>query len=368
MSEIYIGLMSGTSADGIDAVALEWNEGKIRILGHLEHSYAPELRQDIVELCQPGPNEVQRLGQLDHRLGLAFADTALKLIETLRLKPSEITAIGSHGQTVRHQPPGSLDFPFTLQIGDPNIIAERTGITTVSDFRRRDMAVGGQGAPLAPAFHQAAFGNSSEVRVIVNLGGIANITVLRPGHDTLGFDTGPANVLLDSWIQRHRSLPYDKDGHWASTGIFQSELLEILLQHSYFRKDPPKSTGREDFHLDWLDQQLEILPPLKPADVQATLVELTAISVSRDIEDHAHDCKAIYLCGGGANNPLLREGIEQHSGIGTYTTTELGIDPQQVEGAAFAWLAHQALQRLPGNSPSTTGADKAVILGGIYPA
>lgn len=373
-AERYIGLMSGTSADGIDATLIEIDSsGRTTLLGHFEAPHPADLRQDILALCQPGNNEVERLGQLDQRLGQAFAEAANQLLRQQGLTASAITAIGSHGQTVRHHPQGTLAYPFTLQIGDPNLIAELTGITTVADFRRRDMAVGGGGAPLVPAFHQAVFQSADERRVIINIGGMANVSDLSSLHG-LGFDTGPGNALLDGWVQRNQGSRYDADGRWAQTGRCCATLLQQLLQHPYFAAPPPKSTGREDFNLHWLDAQLAVHSKNQPGealtaeDVQATLLELTAVSIIEAIDRHISHYDHLYVCGGGARNKALMERLSKLSKTPVEDTAALGIAPQQVEGAAFAWLARQTLHRLPGNKPSATGARKAVVLGGIYPA
>ncbi|WP_439135745.1 anhydro-N-acetylmuramic acid kinase [Pseudomaricurvus sp.] len=374
MKEHYIGLMSGTSADGIDATLIECGpEGQLTVIDHLETPYPDDIRQSVLDLCQPGDNEVERLGQLDQRLGLAFAEAVQQLLHQNQLSASDIKGIGSHGQTVRHHPQGSVDHPFTLQIGDPNRIAEITGITTVADFRRRDMAAGGGGAPLAPAFHQAVFSSKQERRVIVNIGGIANATNLG-SELASGFDTGPGNTLMDGWVQRHNGHTYDACGQWAESGKVNAQLLTQLLAHPYFTAPPPKSTGREDFNLHWLEAQLAVLHKTHPQekiaaeDVQATLLELTAASIIDGITQHIPQHDHIYICGGGARNTALMSRLNQLSHVPVSTTSTLGIDPQQVEGAAFAWLARQTLHHLTGNKPAATGADREVILGGIYPA
>lgn len=373
-TERYVGLMSGTSADGIDATLVEIDSsGRFTLLGHLETPHASDVQQDILKLCQPGDNEVVRLGQLDQRLGQAFAAAAAQLIHQHGLSAGQITAIGSHGQTVRHHPKGSLAHPFTLQIGDPNLIAELTGITTVADFRRRDMAAGGGGAPLVPAFHQAVFYSAAEQRVIINIGGMANVSDLGSVQG-LGFDTGPGNALMDGWVQRNQGDRYDADGQWAQSGRSCVTLLQQLLQHPYFAAPPPKSTGREDFNLHWLDAQLAVHgknypdEKLKSEDIQSTLLDLTAVSIIDAINQHIPHHDHLYVCGGGARNGALMTRLAQLSRAPVSHTGALGIDPQQVEGAAFAWLARQTLHRLPGNKPSATGARKEVILGGIYPA
>lgn len=370
MSELYIGLMSGTSADGIDATLVEFsNAGSIKLIGHYGAVFPDDLRHEILDLCQPGDNEIERLGQLDHRLAIAFASAANGLLEKLNVAATQITAIGSHGQTVRHHPPKSLEYPFTLQVGDPNIIAEMTAITTVADFRRRDMAAGGEGAPLVPAFHRAAFSDPSEKRIIINIGGMANVTDLTTESSQLGFDTGPGNTLMDAWIGRHKQQEYDSDGQWAASGKPNQALVEQLLTHPYFASPPPKSTGREAFNLEWIDHVLAQLPfQIAPRDVQASLLEATCQSIDRAIKAYIGDFDNTYVCGGGAFNGRLMARLNELSNQRTLTTQALGIDPQHVEGAAFAWLARQTLHRLPGNCPHATGATKAVILGGIYPA
>ncbi len=381
MGDLYLGLMSGTSADGIDATLIEIGApdsslhrtgcpDRVKVLGHLETEHPPALRADILELCQPGDNEIERLGQLDQQLGDAFAQAALGLLQKLNIPTSAVRAIGSHGQTIRHHPlrsGSSTQWPFTLQIGDPNRIAEVTGITTVADFRRRDMAAGGQGAPLAPAFHQAVLASHSEKRAVVNIGGIANLSDLSRA-DGQGFDCGPGNALMDAWIQRHQGQRYDAEGRWAASGQSHQGLLDQLLQHPYFTELPPKSTGREDFHLAWLDQRLKSLGmPVAPMDVQATLLQLTADSIVGAVRQHMPDSQHLYVCGGGALNQTLMQQLAAKLSIPVSSTEQIGLPPQQVEGAAFAWLAKQTLQGLPGNLPAVTGAGKATVLGAIYP-
>lgn len=366
MADLYIGLMSGTSADGIDAVIIEIDQGKVRILNHHSHTYSNQLRTEILRLCQPGKNEIENMGRLDHQLGLAFAETVNELLHNTGLQAKQITATGSHGQTIRHRPPSTEEISFTLQIGDPNIIAEQTGITTVADFRRRDMAAGGEGAPLAPAFHQAVFSHPIETRVIVNIGGIANITTLKGNKMSRGFDTGPGNALMDCWTTLHRGKPYDDQGLWAASGNSDTALFKQLISHPYFNQPPPKSTGREIFHLGWLNQELLNFPGIDPADIQATLLELTAVTIQQAINKETNRCDGIFVCGGGARNSALMQRLEQLCPAPVTSTATLGIDPQQVEAAAFAWLAQQTLNRQPGNARAATGASHDVILGGVY--
>ncbi|MBY4678308.1 anhydro-N-acetylmuramic acid kinase [Marinobacterium arenosum] len=367
-ADLYIGLMSGTSLDSIDAVAARFTP-EFELIGHCSCELPEALRDSILQLTQPGDNEIDQLGELDLALGREFAAAANQLIRQLDLNTDQVAAIGSHGQTIRHRPAQQ----FTLQIGDPNSIAELTGITTIADFRRRDMAAGGQGAPLVPAFHEALFRSAHRNRYIVNIGGMANVTRLPADRSqpVWGYDTGPGNVLLDSWIQRQQGLGYDHNGQWASQGKPHQPLLTQLLALPYFQQPPPKSTGREQFNQAWLDQHLAGLDAAVVAvDVQATLLELTAHSISDQIRlqpDWQHS--EVYLCGGGAHNAVLRQRIQQLLTPAKVTTTEaLGLAPDWVEAAAFAWLAYRTQTRKPGSLASVTGAQGDRILGAIYPA
>lgn len=368
--ELYIGLMSGTSADGADAALMDFSSAKGRLVGTASHSWDRPTRAAIHRLARSGSNEIDSMGALDHQLGRAFADLVLKLLAEHQLKPGDIQAIGSHGQTLRHRPAGTTEYPFSLQIGDPNIIAHTTGITTLADFRRRDMAAGGQGAPLVPAFHQAQFASPQVERAIVNIGGIANLTWLPPqAKPVLGFDTGPGNGLMDAWIGRLKAEAFDREGAWAASGQPNEELLRSLQAQPYFKQPPPKSTGPEVFNLDWLDTELSKLSSvLQPEDVQASLLELTAWSIARSLGDLSKTANAeVYLCGGGAFNRQLRHRLQAHlPQFEISDTSRLGIEPEWVEAAAFAWLAHQTMNRQAGNLPSVTGAQKPVILGAVY--
>ncbi|SHF68380.1 anhydro-N-acetylmuramic acid kinase [Microbulbifer donghaiensis] len=369
MPDLYIGLMSGTSVDSIDAVLVDFGDEdkpKPRILTALGHPIHPTLRDAILALCAPGPSELDRAGQLDRQLGQAFAEATNTLLARAGVKPGEITAIGSHGQTVRHRPPGAVATPFTVQLGDPNTIAALTGITTVADFRRRDMALGGQGAPLMPAFHRAAFATDCD-RAVVNIGGMANITELAADGSVHGYDTGPGNALLDYWINLHKGQPFDRDGAWAASGRANPELLNRLLADPYFAARPPKSTGRETFNASWLEQAcsgLELAPP----DVQATLAEVTAASIAEAVHVFA-DGGELLICGGGAKNKDLLARLRRRlptwsiADTGTY-----GIDADWLEAVGFAWLARQTLLGLPGNCPGVTGAREESVLGAIHPA
>ncbi len=368
----YIGLMSGTSLDAIDAALLQFDANKPHIRHQISHPIPNALRSELLSLCEGCENELDRYGRADHQMGILFAAAVTALLDSSGATPEQIRAIGSHGQTVRHRPPDSrrpIHDAFSLQLGDPNSIAELTGITTVADFRRRDIAAGGQGAPLVPAFHAAAFGLPGHDRVIVNIGGMANITVLKSTGEVSGFDTGPGNVLLDSWIKHWQNKPYDKDGNWAASGQVNRELLGIMRDDPYYQLTGPKSTGREKYGLRTIEEHLADLPPIPPEDVQATLLELTAITITDAINNEDLNSPEIYLCGGGATNKALRSRINDllpNSPVDD--TTQLGVPPDWVEAAAFAWLAKAALEGLSGNVPAVTGAQGERILGAIYSA
>lgn len=363
--QLYIGLMSGTSADAIDAVLVDF-QASPHIVAKYSSPLGSEIRNEIHALAQPSANEIDRLGKLDIQLAELFSQACLALLREANINAGKIVAIGSHGQTIRHRPPGSNEGCFTLQIGDPNLIAELTGITTVADFRRRDMAAGGQGAPLVPAFHRALFHCPDEHRAIVNLGGMANITWLPKQGPTLGFDTGPANALMDSWTLTHLGTRYDKSGAWAASGQVDQQLLRQLLAHNFFAKPAPKSTGRETFNYEWLVSTLN-KRIIKPEDVQATLLELTAVSVCDAIKQLNEASTAVFVCGGGAYNHQLMSRLGDLFGDNLVATTaQLGVDPQWIEAMAFAWLAQQTINHRPGNLKSVTGARREVILGGVY--
>jgi len=358
--------MSGTSMDGIDAILVSFGDRRIEI--HATHTtdYPDDIRQRLCSLSQ-NHGTPDDLGELDHTTGSLFSLAAISVIKKSGFSSGSIAAIGSHGQTIRHQPDGST--PFSIQVGDPALIAERTGITTVADFRRRDLAAGGQGAPLVPAFHKAFFSAAGEDRCILNLGGIANITHLPSDEQTpvTGFDTGPANALMDAWCMDQTGRGYDKDGAWAAEGSVDQGLLGDMLSDAYFSRQPPKSTGTERFNLEWLKLQLNRHPNLSGADVQRTLLELTAVTVAQQIP-HSPGM-TIFVCGGGANNRVLMRELQRTcSPTRIASTAELGLDPQWVEPAAFAWLASQTLSGKPGNLPEVTGASGERILGAVYHA
>ena len=374
--EYYIGLMTGTSMDGIDAALVEFSDAdksnQIRIVTTHSHAIPKTLRTALLDLSLPGRDTIDQMGSADAQLGELLAEAVNSLLLKASMASTQITAIGSHGQTIRHRPPGASSespLPFTLQIGDPNRIAAHTGISTVADFRRRDIALGGHGAPLVPAFHQAAFHDAEHHRVIVNIGGISNITCLPAQGTVSGFDTGPGNGLLDAWINRHRRLAYDNGGQWAASHAPHPGLLAHLKQHEFFNQPPPKSTGREDFNLDWLDRQLKNFAAIDAGSVQATLLALTTESIAEAIEKTSTLATEIYICGGGALNTALMDALKTLLAPAKFASTSaLGIDPEWVEAAAFAWLARQTLAGLPGSLTEVTGATKAEILGAIYPS
>jgi len=364
--------MSGTSVDGIDAVAVDFDDTRnITVLAHHRHALPETTRLRILAFLHGQDQGLQHALELDAQLGECFAKAVNTLIGDAKLAKGNIQAIGSHGQTLLHQPQGP--HPFSLQVGSPAIIAEQTGITTIADFRAGDIAAGGQGAPLVPAFHNWALRDNHKNRAIINIGGIANITLLPadPSMDVIGFDTGPGNTLLDAWSQKHGDKPYDEGGQWALQGRINEALLRQMLSDAYFDKPAPKSTGQDTFGLPWLEQQLQRLDaPLLPEDIQATLAALTAQSIAREITETADiSVHEAYICGGGAHNPALLNLLAQAlPGIAVQDTQILGIGPDWVEAIAFAWLARQRLKGEAGNLPSVTGARHFVALGAIYSA
>ncbi len=364
MRELYLGLMSGTSIDGVDAVLTEIDDGSCRVQHAATTPFPPDLLGRLRRVVEIPQVSLPELGALDHAVGKFFARCALALLADAKVDRTRVTAIGHHGQTIFHDPGG--DEPFSMQIGDPNVVAALAEICTVADFRRLDIAYGGQGAPLVPAFHAWCFGSANESRAVVNIGGIANITALQPSHAPLGSDTGPGNTLLDLWAQRHRGVDYDHDGAWAHSGSVDDTLLAEFLTEPYFMKPPPKSTGREQFNASWLDGHLARHASISTADVQATLAELTATAIVTSVDRTLPNCRRLIVCGGGAHNADLMERLRRLSGRTVATTATLGIAPDWVEGAAFAWLARARLRGDVGNVPSVTGARRAVVLGGVY--
>ncbi len=368
--QLYVGLMSGTSLDGVDAALVDFSSSLPRLVAtHLE-PIPSTLKSELLALTQPGDGEIDRMGVSDASFADLQARAVTALLKHSNTHPSTICAIGSHGQTIRHRP--EFDTPFTLQIGDPSRIAEHTGITVVADIRRRDMAAGGEGAPLVPAFHEAFLATTTTNRIVINIGGIANVTVLdkEPGLPVLGYDTGPGNVLMDSWIQRHQQLDYDSNGEWASHGVVNQELLQRLLDTPYLKQPPPKSTGRELFHPAWLDQHLSLANlTINDVDIQATLLEFTAQTISLAVLSHNYSELEVYLCGGGARNEALATRIGQLLAPHQVSPTDtLGIPCEWLEACAFAWFAKACLEKQPANLPSVTGAKGRRILGAIYQA
>lgn len=368
--EFYMGLISGTSMDGADAALVQFEKEGCRVVAGHSLAFPPDLYETVSGLvAQPmSVASLDQIGELETRLGHFFADAALELLEREGVAASSVTAIGSHGQNIRHCP--DLAQSFTWQLGDPNVIVARTGITTVADFRRRDVALGGQGAPLMPAFHKAVFSSPTEDRAVVNLGGMANVTILPREGDVLGFDTGPGNALMDIWSQAKRRKPFDEDGDWAAQGRVHAGLLERFLDDPFFRKAPPKSTGREYFNKRWIENGLlEMTNWPSAEDIQATLLELTARTVSEVIAAAAPKTRRVLLCGGGVRNRRL---FERLGGLMSERIVERaeeqGLASDWVEAAGFAWLARQTMNGRPGNLTAVTGARRPAILGGIYRA
>lgn len=365
--EKYIGLMSGTSVDSIDAALVTITDNKVKVLAYYEYPITKKLQTKVEELCLPGFNEIDRLGELSRELGILFADATLSLLASENIKTTSVKAIGSHGQTVRHRP--GYPHAFTLQIGDPSTIAFQTGITTVADFRAKDIAGGGQGAPLTPAFHNAQFSHKSTPRIVLNIGGIANISRLSYKLDStlLGFDTGPGNTLMDYWTKRHLQKHFDHQGEWAKSGVLNMTLLDLMLSHPYFQKEAPKSTGREEFSSQWLEGVLALTSFIKPQDIQRTLCEFTALTICKAIDQCATTGSEIILCGGGSKNTFLVERLKALLPKYRFDSTQShGIAVEAVEASAFAWLAYRTLNQLPGNCASVTGTQRDLILGGIY--
>lgn len=365
---LYAGVMSGTSLDGVDAVIADFSPSSgaaCKTLGAAHVAYPTMLRDELLALQLPGSNELVRAGAAANMLAELYAEAIAKALEAASLVPEHIRAAGVHGQTLRHRP----DRGFTFQLNNPARVVERTGIAVVADFRNRDVAAGGQGAPLVPAFHAALFGRPDLHRVIVNVGGIANITDLRPGGAIHGFDTGPGNVLSDLWCARNRGTTYDAQGAWAATGKVDAALLDVLLDDPYFAAPPPKSTHRDRFNLAWLEERLAKAGTHGEAeDVQATLVALTARTIADAIRATAADASEVLVCGGGANNDaLMRTLSHELAPRRVVTTAEEGVPVEQVEALAFAWLARETLAGRPGNLPAVTGAKGPRVLGAIYP-
>ena len=368
MPKLYLGLMSGTSIDGVDAALVDFSGTHPRLLDCKTFPFPPSLVYELHQLCAPSDNEIVRMGHADRAVAEVFAEASLQLLKTNYIRPDQIKAIGSHGQTIRHMPIG--EHSFSLQIGDPNTLATLTGIDVIADFRRKDIALGGQGAPLVPAFHKAVFASSTKSRVVLNIGGIANITYLpkNDSEDIIGFDTGPGNTLLDAWCKLHTGQNYDEKGQWAAQRSADPELLKLLCSHPYFSKQAPKSTGREQFNLLWLEKNLAIIDrPIDPQVVQATLVMLTTHTIAQQILQFK-DVEQVYICGGGAQNEFLVEELESElHECELFTTDELGVESDAVEAMAFAWLAYAHINNIQGSIASVTGATKGAVLGTYCP-
>ena len=363
----YIGVMSGTSLDGIDVAIVDFTGIlNCQLIAAKTFPFPVDLYQQLQTLIKNPKCHLEEVGHLNVALGQFIGEIVQEVLDEQKISPSMISAIGSHGHTLFHSPNGLK--PFSLQIGDPNVIAELTGITTVADFRQRDIAAGGQGAPLVPAFHAHFFADPAQPRAIINIGGIANITLLDKKQAILGFDTGPGNGLLDAWSLLKKNKPYDENGNWAASGHYHQGLLSQMLMDPYFHEPIPKSTGREYFNLKWLEAQLNNLRvKLIAADVQATLLELTAHTISLDILHYCNNVEAVYICGGGVHNHHLIESLRRLlENKSILSTEQLGFHPDWVEATAFAWLAHLTLNGQTGNLPSVTGARRAVVLGAVY--
>ncbi len=363
-SDLYVGLISGTSVDGVDCALVQFDQDQPTLLcSHFKPS-PDELRQKVLQICSGEKVDLSSLGQIDIQVGRFFAEGVNELLEESGTKPKNVTAIGSHGQTFWHQPAGL--YPFSMQLGDPNSIAFHTGITTVADFRRMDIVAGGQGAPLAPLLHRNVFQSSESSRAVANIGGISNLTCLPVNGKSAAFDSGPGNVLMDYWIGKHQQRRYDENGQWAASGKVNLGLLDKLLDESYFSLSYPKSTGRELFNGEWLETKLELVPAIDPADVQATLLALTAKTIAADLT-RLMAAEALYVCGGGAHNGTLMTALRIELPDTEVTSTEaLGIDPDWVEAIAFAWMARERMEGRALDTRPFTGAIEPVMLGGVY--
>lgn len=372
MADCYIGLMSGTSLDGADGVLVDWSFGPPRVVAAASADFSDALRAECLSLNTAGPNELHRAAWVGHQLALVYSQVIQELLDQGRVPRNHIQAIGAHGQTVRHQPPGVASSPpYTWQINQPALLAEWTGIDVVADFRSRDVAAGGQGAPLVPGFHREIFGRPDAPVAVVNIGGMANVTLLPAEEGPVtGFDTGPGNVLLDLWCQRHTGAWFDRDGAWGATGTVHHGLLDQLLQEPYFQRRGRKSTGRDLFHAQWLDEHVAGFDLIPPQDVQATLSALTATTIAQCIlESTDGPVGQVVVCGGGSRNRTLMQALETTmAGVSVVISDTLGWPAHWVEAAAFAWLARRFVHRQAGNVPSVTGADGPRVLGALYPA
>ena len=395
MIERYIGLMSGTSLDGVDAVLVDFAKKdtsqasspglqapkhdapsvnansslNLKVLAHVALPFTQDLKQTLLALNAPADNEIHRSALAANALTAVYAQAVQSLLDATQLKATQIRAIGAHGQTVRHQPGAHDGIGYTTQLNNPSLLAERTGISVVADFRSRDIAAGGQGAPLVPVFHQGVFAQLHETVGVLNIGGIANLSVLHANGDVIGFDCGPGNALMDHWCMQHRGHAYDDGGQWARAGQVHGPLLQAMLSEPFLQQAPPKSTGRDLFHVQWLSSHLANLANISAIDVQSTLTELTALACANDVLRHAHSAKELIVCGGGALNGFLMERLQAAlPNCKVLSSADRGMPPLQVEATAFAWLARQTVLGLTSNAPKVTGAKGARVLGGIFPA
>lgn len=374
MSELYIGLMSGTSMDGVDGVLFDFSTDTPRVLHYACAPLPPALRAELGALNIAGDNELHRAALSANALVRVYADVVAQLLTQARLTAADVVALGAHGQTVRHRP-GEFDATgYTLQLNNPALLAELTGIDVAADFRSRDLAAGGQGAPLVPAFHAQMFSNPDAAVGVLNIGGISNLSVLAPSGEIsdssiIGFDCGPGNALMDAWCQQHTGQMYDADGHWAASGQVHAPLLAAFMAEPFLDKAPPKSTGRDLFNAAWLTQQLQSFAQLSPVDVQATLTEFTALACATSLQRYANKSKQLIVCGGGALNGHLMQRLQAAlPSVAVASSAAHGLPPLQVEAAAFAWLARQTMRRETASLQSVTGARGSRILGAIYPA
>lgn len=370
MSNLYIGLMSGTSLDGVDAILADFDGVRPQVLGHASGPLPPELRAELLALNTPAHNELHRAALAANALVRVYAEQVQALLDQCGVRSGAVRAIGAHGQTVRHRPQEFDGTGYTLQLNNPALLAELCAIPVVADFRSRDVAAGGQGAPLVPPFHQAYFGQTDQTLCVLNIGGISNITVLDPSQpEVCGFDCGPGNALMDAWCLAHTGHAFDNAGLWAAQGEVHPPLLQRLLAEPFFAKPPPKSTGRDLFNMPWLQVRIAGMESLAAQDVQATLTELTAQACAHSLQAIAPRCATLVVCGGGALNTHLMDRLQHQLPLCRVTSsTEFGLPPLQVEATAFAWLARQAILGKTASLKSVTGALGARILGAIYPA
>ncbi|MBL7003885.1 MAG: anhydro-N-acetylmuramic acid kinase [Gammaproteobacteria bacterium] len=367
--DFYIGIMSGTSLDGIDIALVTFKQNKTKLIDSVTVPYQHKTKEKIDTLVNSRECSLHLLCEVDRQIATEYTSAVLELLKINNLEPQQIKAIGCHGQTIKHSP--NNDIPYTFQIGDPNTLAALSGITTVADFRRKDIALGGQGAPLTPAFHQHAFQDKEKNRLIINIGGITNVTILPKENSPLeiiGFDTGPGNTLMDHFFQMNFQQPYDKSGDLAKQGKILKPLIDhILKSETYFELPPPKSTGTDYFNLAWFDSfNPNLIDSNKPIDLLATLNELTAITIASAINKLPISVDEIYFCGGGIHNTTLVKSIKKHTGINYFSTEKLGVQPDYLEAIAFAWFAKNTLEGKTSNLPSVTSASKPTILGGIF--